>query len=141
MANEARINGSLQIDTGNLHYRSPITAFVASVTGAIGPTPGAVLATVAGAIVDLSKLTQPGLCQITNQDSSVWVEYGIWDSNTSKFYPLGELGPGESYPIRLSRYLGNEYGSPGTGSVATGIDLMVRSFTSSAWCSIDAFQA
>jgi hypothetical protein len=72
MSGEAQIQLSLNITKslgGNLNYRSYPTTFNADVSGAIGPTPGAILVATAGTDVDLSQITTyPGLCRITNQD-------------------------------------------------------------------------
>jgi hypothetical protein len=142
--NEAQVSSSLQITKGNLVYpRSQPASFSADVTGSIGPTPGAVLATSAGTLVDLSKLSIPGLCRIMNQDPAGgnYVEYGPWDPDLSTFLPIGEVLPGESYVLRLSRRLGNEYGSPGTGTTGTGTRLMVRTVSASVWVLVEAFEA
>lgn len=138
MANEARINSSLQIKTGNLDYQSRPTAFQATVTGAKGPTPGAIAVSTAGTDVDLSELSTPGLCFITNIDSTNYVTYGIWDGAT--FYPLGELLPGECYVLRLSRSLTQEYGT-GTGTTGTNINrLRLKANGATANIRVEAFE-
>ena len=37
-------------------------------------------------------------------------------NNPNVFYPLGEIHPGESWPIRLSRNLMEQYAGSGTGT-------------------------
>lgn len=77
-----------------------------------GPTPGMVNVLEPGTDVDLTAITVPGLCWMQNLDSTYAVEYGIYDPETLAFYPLGEILPGEAYPIRLARSLGYEnYGT------------------------------
>jgi hypothetical protein len=124
MSNEAQIQISMNIDkqddTGVLHYRAYPTQFAADVDGNCGPTPGAIQVSKYGTDVDLSQLTTPGLCRLTNQDADFWVEYGINEPDTTKFYPLGELLPGEFFIIRLSRQLGSEYLTTGTGTGVSG---------------------
>ena len=115
MANEARVNCSLQIRTGNLTYTSQPTGFQADVAGVKGPSPGAVTVSTAGTDIDLSELPTPGLATLQNLDEDNYVTYGSYDPETTKFYPLGELLPGEIFPIRLSRLLGWEQGT-GTGT-------------------------
>lgn len=125
MSSEAQIRSSLQIRKNNLTYQSQPTAFVADVSGTNGPTPGAFTVPVAGIAVDLSKLTTPGLCRIMNLDLTNYVEYGIKDVSgvgIGLFYPLGEILPGESYVIRLSRNITEEYTATGTGTTPKNFD-------------------
>jgi len=117
MANEATIRTSLSIKTGDLEYHSTPTAFQADVAGIFGPAPGALAVSTVGTDIDLSEFTTPGLARFQNLDTLNYVEYGIWDPETTTFYPLGELLPGETYVLRLSKNLAFEYGTgPGTGT-------------------------
>ena len=120
MSSEAQLQISLKINksgtSGNLNYQSYPTQFTSDVDGALGPTPGAFLVSVDGTDVDLSQLTTPGLCRLSNQDGNNFVTYGLKDPVTNKFYPLGELLPGEFYVLRLSRVLGWGYSGSGTGT-------------------------
>lgn len=134
MANEATVRSGLQIlkrdaTTGKvlLEYRSQPTTHTADVTGTKGPSPGALTATTAGVNVDLSNLTTPALCRIMNLDATNFVEYGIWTG--SVFEELGELLPGESYPLRLSRNL-----------LAGGRQLRVKADTADCNILIEAFE-
>jgi hypothetical protein len=79
-----------------------------------GPSPAGINVTTTGVVVDLSKLVMPTWCWLANQDPTNYVEYGIRDPSSGKFYPLGELGPGDAYPIKLSRNLLEEWHSTGT---------------------------
>lgn len=103
MADEARIQSYLQIRKGNLDYLSRPNSFVADVGTAFGPSPGAVTVTTGGTDVAFTGLTTPALCRLMNLDSTNFAEYGVWDGAT--FHPLGELLPGETYVLRLSRNL------------------------------------
>jgi len=148
MSGEAQIQVSMQItkdDTdGILNYRSYPTQFTADVSGALGPTPGAFVVSITGTDVDLSQLTVPGLCKITNQDAVNYVEYGIHEASTNQFYPLGEVLAGEFYVLRLSRWLGLEWAEPGTGT-GTGLGsdnkLMFRASTAPVVVLVEAFEA
>jgi hypothetical protein len=144
MADEATIRTSLQINKPPyLDYQSRPTDFKADVTGTKGPTPGAITVSILGTDVDLSQLTTPGLCRIQNQDDVNFVEYGIRENTTGKFYPLGELLPGETYVLRLSRWLGLEETSPGTGTgTAIGADNKLHFRADTAACNvlIEAFE-
>lgn len=103
---EVTIRNSLSIDAGNLEYSSKPTNFTGSISSVNpkGPVPGALDVTTSGTDVDLSELTTPGYCRIMNLDATNYVTFGIWDG--SDFHPLGEILPGETYPIRLSRSIG-----------------------------------
>lgn len=138
MANEAQLRLSLNINgPGVQRYQSQPTTFNADISIAGGPSPGEFLATKNGTDVNLSALRQPGLTWLMNLgvdasgasllptagQSYSWpnyVEYGIFDHNTNQFYPLGEILPGECYPIRLSRFINSEIGT-GSGTT-TGPD-------------------
>lgn len=140
MADEAQVNSSLRIIKGNIEYYSLPRVFSADVTGTKGPTPGVMVASVTGADVDLSELTTPALCRLINLDTTNFVEYGIWDPEGSTFYPLGEIQPGESYIIRLSRYLQEEFG---TGTGTTGADtnrLRLKADTAACNVVVEAFE-
>lgn len=102
-----------------LNYQSQPTTFTVDVSGTKGPSPGAIQVTIAGTDVDFSQLTTPGLCRIMNLDPTNYVEYGIRDVASRKFYPLGEILPGETYVLRLSRNIQEEY-YPSTGTGTTG---------------------
>lgn len=148
MSDEANIQISLQItksdDTGIVNYRSYPTQFTADVNGSLGPTPGAFIASIYGTDVDLSQLTTPGLCKVSNQDSTNFVSYGICDPETDKFYPLGEILPGEFFLLRLSRNLAHEYAGAGTGTGTTGAKTNTLRFvadTASCVVLVEAFEA
>ena len=151
MSNEATIRTSLQIRKTNtagdlvlMDYQGRPTDFQCSVAGAKGPTPGAVTVSIMGTAIDLSQLTVPGLCRIMNEDPTNFVEYGINENTTNKFYPLGEIGPGESYILKLSRWLGREWAEPGTGTgTALGSDnkLMMRANAAACNVLVEAFEA
>ena len=116
------------------------TAFKVDVTGAKGPVPGSIAVSVWGTNVDFGELTTPTLCRLTNQDATNFVEYGVWDPEGGTFYPLGEIGPGESYPLKLSRNLQEEYA---TGTSTTGEDtnrLRLKADTAACNVLIEAFE-
>ena len=141
MANEAKINVSLQIKKGNITYASQPSGFQADVDSdpVLGPTPGAFEVSTQGTDADLSRLTAPGgLCRIQNLDEDNYVTWGAYDPVSTVFQPLGELLPGESYILRLSRSLGDEYTGTGTGSDVNGT-LRFRADTDSCIVLVEAF--
>lgn len=149
MANEARILSSLtlrKVSNGRvvLEYQNRPATFIADVDGAKGPTPGAFAVSIYGTDCDLSELTQPGLAVFKNLDDTNWVEYGIRDPETLKFYPLGALLPGEEYVIRLSPNLYEEYPEVGTGTGTSGAGtntLRFRANYAGVNVSVEAFEA
>ena len=145
MSNEAQIQSGLKIlktsgTITTLQYSASPSSFVGDVSGTKGPVPGAILATLAGVNVDFGELTTPSYCRIMNLDDTNFVEYGIWDPEGSTFYPLGEILPGESYVLRLSRNLSEEFG---TGTGTTGADtnrLRIKADTAACNVLVEAFE-
>lgn len=137
MANEIKVHASIQINHDNLKYPpTGPTSFSADQDLALGPTPGLVLASVAGTVIDLSALTTPGVCEITNLDETNYIQFGVTDG--TYFYPLGEVLPGEKWPMRLYRSLGSREATPGTGS-SNILDFMIRADTAACYCVVSAF--
>lgn len=121
MADEARVQFSMSIAKGNLEYTKSGN-FQADVATGKGPTPGAIAVSTSGVTVDLSELSTPALCVFKNLDATNFVEVGLYISTT--FYPLFELLPGESYPLRLSRNVGTLRARANTAA----INLVVEAF-------------
>ena len=140
MADEVTIRVEMNVLKDNLDYRMRPNSFSGDMNGAAnGPSPGAVLATVTGTNVDFSQLTTPAYCRIQNLDTVNYVEVGIWDG--LKFYPLLEILPGETYPMRLSRNLTQEFGT-GTGTTGSAINqLQIRAYNQSCNVLVEAFPA
>ena len=93
-----------------------------------------------GTDVDFSELTIPGLCRLMNLDATNFIEFGIWDPEGGVFYPLGEIGPGKTYTIKLSRNLQEEFG---TGTGTTGADtnrLRIKADTAACNVLVEAFE-
>lgn len=110
-----------------------------------GPTPGLILATVHGVNVDLSALGSVGWALIHNQDETNHVDVGIWDPEKIRFYPIIEIPPTFMWPIPLSRYLQQEFGSgasTGTGTLGGEESnyLRVRARNQSCYVWIGAFE-
>lgn len=141
MANEATVRSYLQIKADEIDYVSRPSSFKADVTGRIGPTPGVVHATTFGTDVSLALLTNKGLCRIQNLDLNNYVIVGIWEPDTSKFYPFMKILPGESFVLRLSPDFGAEYA--GTGSVVgdSNNTLRIKAANASCYVLVEAFEA
>lgn len=147
MANEVRVQSSLyvrQTDADNnviLEYQSRPTSFIADMTGAVGPSPGAVLVPTTGVDVDLSALTQPGFCHLMNLDDANFVEWGIKEPVTGFFYPIGILRPGRSFVMEFSPNLLEEYTGTGTGTSAATNTLHLKANTAQCAVLVAAFEA
>lgn len=115
MANEATVRAALSIRVGNIDYQSRPSTFLADVAEGTGPTPGEISVGVNGTDVDLTAVTTPGLCFLQNRDDTNYVDYGVYDPESAKFYPLGRLLAGECFVLRLSPRIESEYGT-GTGT-------------------------
>ena len=141
MTSEAIVMSGLQISkddtSGKVSYFSSPTSFQADVTGAKGPAVGALDVSVYGTEVNLSELTTPGFARFYNQDPTNYVTYGIRDPETDVFYPLGEILPGESYVLRLSRGVGQVWVGTGTGTGTSGLsDNKLTFYADTAACHV-----
>lgn len=136
MADEIRMQIGLSIKKGNLLYAIPSMAFTADIEtdDPKGPVPGAITVTTTGTDVDFSELVNPAVCKITNLDDTNFVSYGVYDG--ASFHFLGEILPGETYVLRLSRYLGGT--DPGTSGDNT---LRFKANTASCIVQVEAFEA
>jgi hypothetical protein len=124
--NEITVRTSLQIRKGNLFYQSQPTTFLATQNGDGGPVPGQLLIGTGGVNINFAPLTQPSIFRIQNLDTINFIEFGVWDADISKFVPLCEVLPGESYICRVSRKLGTVYPATGTGSPGAPIQFHIR---------------
>lgn len=145
MALEAQITVSLAITRGNLQYQSKPTAFRADVNGGVGPTPGTLTVSKFGTNIDLTQITgvggTAGLAWFQNLDTTGRVEYGIYDTLSLVFYPLGMLLPGECYVLRLSPDLGKDEPGTGSGTALAGTTrLRFRSIGAACLVRVDVFQ-
>ena len=133
MSNELQARLSINIKNGGLVYQSNPTYWQGNVNAQNGPSPGAVTIDDDGTNISLSQLTANGgvvgYGTIQNLDTINYLEYGIWDNTHSIYSPLGLIGPGEIYILRLSPNFGNYYAGgaePGTASTGSGNVLRLR---------------
>jgi hypothetical protein len=139
MADEASVRSSLNVNKGNVQYRSYPTDFTADMTGSKGPTPGSITVTGEGTDVDLSELTTPGFCRVINQGDTYTVMLGVW--NGTSFMPAKDLLPGEHYVIRLSQFLGEEFGTAtSTATTGTGNTLRLKCIGGSCNVLVEVFE-
>jgi hypothetical protein len=138
----ASVTSSLQIVVNGVRiYQNTPTTYSPNIAGYNGPTPGAVSVGVNHTEPSLTQLTaMGGLCRLTNLDTTNFVEWGIYDSVAGVFIGIGELLPGETIIIRLSRYLGKEL-APGTGTAIIGhaVKFSLKADISPCIVIIDAF--
>lgn len=140
MANEIAVQIRVRVTNGNLKYVNPVSSFYVDMTGAKGPTPGAIAVPTDGVDVYFDQLTTPGLCLITNLDDTNYVEVGIYDPQTDVFYPLMEVGPGESWPMILSRNLGEQYAGSGTGTTTPENYLRLKANVAACDVQVETFE-
>lgn len=116
MANEARVQSGVQIRDTQTGFYYPLgdVAFSLDVSNPRGPTPGLLNVSTTVQAVDLSQLTLPGLCKITNLDQTVTLEVGL--KIGSAFYPFMDVQPTKHYVFYLARYFGYDEHLPGTGT-------------------------
>lgn len=116
---DVTVRSTVQVNDGFVKYRNAITSFNFDFVTASpkGPCVGVVAVPSTGVDISLTELTTPGIVVLTNQDPLNWVEVGVHDGTL--FHPLLEVGPGECWPIRLSRNLGEEHEETGTGTTGT----------------------
>lgn len=145
MASEVTVQSYMQLKKGFLEYQARPNAFTADMEGTVGPTPGAVLVSKYGTSIDLSQILVPGgLCRIMNLDADNYVEWGTYDLDAPRgtFYPVGELLPGESFVLRLSRQLGVQQGTgSGTAFSDSGLALRMKAVGGSCVVLVEAFDA
>jgi hypothetical protein len=142
MANEIQVRSSLQVraTANDLVYASQPTAFQATQHGAGGPVPGMLVVGTGGVDVPFTGLSWPSMMRIMNLDLTNFVTYGINDKSISRFLPLGELLPGETYALRLSRFLRSIYPETGTGSLAPNSVFHIRASQAPCNVLVEAFQ-
>ena len=145
MPGQLNVLVNLRLQNGFLVWQSQPTSFIANMQGERGPTPGSLHVPTHGIDANFSELTVPGgLCWLINIDPVNYVTYGIFDHVYNRFYPIGELLPGEPYLLRLSRHLGVEYGTgsgSGTGTAGTGDTLHFRANNAPCDIVVAAFDA
>ena len=137
MSGQAQIRSGLQIVSGAVNYNPLPNAFNATVVGANGPTPGAILvATEPGTDVNLSELTKfGGFCRILNLDPTNYVTVGVESGGV--FYPFMEMLPGEFYFFRMSRKIQQDY--PGTGTAQGSTTMRIVAKVAACRVLVDCF--
>lgn len=138
MANEIQFRSSLRVTNGNRDYRSNPTSFTRDqvTSSPAGETPGEIAVTTTGVNVDLSHLAEAGVCWMHNVDDTNFVTVGIYDPDTLVFYPMLEIGPGECYPVVLSRRIGRQYPGAGTSTSGGGSNPTFRMRADTASCKV-----
>lgn len=132
MADEIRVSVGLTINKDNLQFRWPFPgAFLDDLETGKGPSPGYLDIPTTGRDIYFTELTNPSWCIFANleSDGGNYFEYGIYDVQTRIFFPLGEVNPGHSTVLKLSRNLMEEYSQSGTGTTEPQNYLRVRAGT------------
>lgn len=122
MSREARVQGGMSIRKTTsgvtvIDHKPAYNSFTADIDAANGPAPGAVTVGPNGTNINFAQLAEPGWVEIFNMDSAQTIQFGLWDPNTTTFYPLGELEPGHGTTLKLSRNFGERHDEGvGTGT-------------------------
>lgn len=137
------VQSSLNVLGTNISYRSQPTGFQGSTVLEKGPCPGAFTVPKGGKAIDFSNLVTPGYCRIQNLDTKNFITVGVRDLITNRFYPLIEILPGESYPLRWSRSMLGEFSGTGTHPVTGPESVEVWILANAAPCDVlvEAFEA
>ena len=141
MGNEVQVRSSLQVNADGIVYQSQPTAFAATMVGRKGPTPGALTIPVGGKVIPLTELRTPGFCRVQNQDTTNYVELGLYNPGLGLFFPFMELQPGESFVFRFSRNMLEEYVGTGTGTTGPDNRLFAKANGAAVVMLIEAFEA
>lgn len=125
MSNEIVVRTSLLVKKGTSPtFQSPAQGFLADQTGKGGPSPGDITVNADGRLIYFTELTTPGMAWLQNMEdpalSDTYVTFGPYDPATRKFYPMGELLPGEGIAFRFARDMMQQYTGSGTGTVTSG---------------------
>lgn len=140
MANEIQVRASVSVRLGNLKYQSPQPAWTAALTTAIGPTPGAVTIPLEGRDFFFEELTSPGIAVFTNIDATNFVRFGLYILDLDRFFPIGRIYPGESFPFRFDPDLFQAFLGSGTSAEDGEAYFRFKADTAPVVVQIDAFE-
>lgn len=138
MADEARVTNSVAV----LKRTGTVTQIDRRYSGSFtydasrGPAPGLISVSLTGTDVDLSGLISPGVCVLTNQSATDYVDVGVYEPSTGIFYPLLELPPGKPTVVVLSRNLGEQWSGTVTGTGTDAANNTIRLRANGAACDV-----
>ncbi len=115
-------------------------SFTFDVDGSVGPTPGGMVVPVGGKIIRFGELITPGIIVIKNYDATNYITYGLYDPDSKKFYPMGEVFAGEEWPWRLSRDFLERFEGTGTGTTGRSMYLMLKASEAPVNASVEAYE-
>lgn len=120
MPNTLQVRIGFNVRAGNVQFDGLPASFTVAMTGANGPTPGAVSVATTGTDIDLSQLTTPGWAFLGNIGGvgEAEVVWGIWDPELSTFETVGYLKPGQFQNHQFPPEFGWEFGV-GTGTIGS----------------------
>lgn len=140
MANEIQVRSSLAVRKVSgvvtlVDYQARPAGFNADLDGNYGPVQASLAVSLSGTDVSFSALgsSQPGFYRIMNQDATNFVTLGTYDPTSDVFTPVMEIGPGETYVGKWSRFVAWE--TTGTGT-AGGHDNTIRLVANGAPCQV-----
>lgn len=147
MANEITFTANLSIaklttdgTRMQLQYQNTPNAFRDDMTGAKGPSPGAIEVSKFGTDINLSQLDHPGWCVFKNLDEFNPVEIGVYNTDQAEFYPFIRLKPGKFCIVPLSPRVNLEYAGTGTGTTPEANTLRAVFENADGVLSVEAFE-
>lgn len=142
MANEIRVQISIQVKKDNFQFQNQPTAFLDDMAGdAAAPSPGRITVSEQGTDVDLSKVGTPGWALFRNLDNTNYVQLGVWNPDQSEFYPFARIKPGTHFLIPLDPDINEEYAGTGTGTTGQLNTLRLLASTLPCECEVWVFEA
>ena len=142
MSNEFNIRAGIFLSNGNQTYRASKTGFTANqndITGT-GEVPGGLVVPTAGVDVPFTGLTLPGWCEIENFDANNTLIWGIKDTTTGLFYPIGDVWAQEKVVFRLSAFLKEGLSGTGTHASADVVTFHLKALTAAISAAVRAFE-
>lgn len=151
MADEIQVRASLQVTKALQLYTSRPEAVNLTMDdpAGFGPSPGALVVGTGGTVVDVSELTDPGVCFMYNagptagDGTEARVEYGVWDPDAARFYPALMLPAGMMTVFFFPAHPGEVHNDPpyGTGTGTTGgvTRLFLRALDQEALVRVEGF--
>lgn len=147
MADEIQVTSSLLIrkltsdgTAVQLEYQSRPSAFRDDMTGAVGPSPGAIAVSRYGTNIDLSQLAHPGWCRFMNLNEANPIKVGVYNTDQSEFYPFLRLKAGQSVVVPLDPDINDEYAATGTGTTGELNTLRAISENADGVLLVEAFE-
>lgn len=147
MSREIQVRMSLQVRNQGAFTQTQPTSFFDDQLTVSGASPGYLDVPIGGITVDLSKLSAPGWCRITNLDSSATLYWGVMDPVTGKCYlpcvipPVPSSGNAMSNMVKLSEFVQEELSGTGTHELSPLVRLFLTAGNTTCKALVEAFES